>query len=503
MTRLIIFNITFIGLNLLFIPLMSLYGLRVCPTLNTSGFSIGCAYSSAFILTVCTVNLLLTTLQTRKSTAHTRKISGSTFFGLYIGATVIALVILELLFKINHINHLSRAPEVLVLASILLAITQFYGLSWAMRSTAVSASEFSGDKKPYYFRSLWLGHLARTTAPIIVALILLLHFLLRQSGNMNNGHIAAEVYPDKLISETGILIAFTMLWLAATFTFHFLSENDQTKRIEKHLHQLQGFDLSFRSETNLTWGLWKAIISQLNEFSKTLTERTRLLRSFSRFVTASVAETAVESEIKEAVGVGRELTVLMSDIRDFTSLSESLPPQRVVKLLNEYFSAMLDEMAKHSIAVDKFIGDGILAYVDTDSQANQDATQLASFENTQATLGALAMLHRVKQLNLSLIESDIPEIKIGIGIIRGPLIIGLIGSESKLQHTIIGDTVNRAARLEGLCKELSVQMVLSKDVWLSLPLELQNNFTAMGRQKIKGIREEVEVYGGPRTDTSA
>ncbi|MEI6713534.1 MAG: adenylate/guanylate cyclase domain-containing protein [Verrucomicrobiota bacterium] len=501
MTRLLIFNLAFIGLNLLFIPLMSLYGLRVCPTLNTSGFSIGCAYSGTFISVVCAVNLLLTTLHPKKANTRISKTNGGTFFGLYIIATLIALLTLELLFRINHISHLSRAPEVLVLASVLLAITQYYGLSWAMPAPASITQEFKSDQKQSSFRRLWLGHLARTTAPIIVSVILLLHFLLRQSDSMNHGHVAPTMSPDQLINGTGLLIGFTMIWLTVTFTFHFLSENDQTTQVERHLSRLKDLDLSFRSETNLTWGLWKAILSQLNEFSKIFGERMRLLKSFSRFVTASVAQDAAENELKQAIGVGRELTVIMSDIRDFTSISESLHPQQVVKLLNEYFSAMLDEMAQYSVNVDKFIGDGILAYVDSDSQENQESTKSAHLENMQATLAALAMLKRVKLLNLSLIKMNIPEIKIGIGIIRGPLVIGLIGSESKLQHTIIGDTVNRAARLEGLCKELSVQMVLSKEVWLSLPLDLQINFSAMGSQKIKGIREEVEVYGGPRTDT--
>lgn len=175
----------------------------------------------------------------------------------------------------------------------------------------------------------------------------------------------------------------------------------------------------------------------------------------------------------------------MSDIRDFTKLSTELPADKVVKILNGYFTVMLDEMVKYSIAVDKFIGDGILAYVD-----NERLTSKAS--NQQSVYAALGMLERLKDFNK---DSKMPEIRIGIGICRGPLIKGYIGSKEKLQHTIIGDTVNKVARLESLCKDLKVSLIITVQVWEDLDEDYRGKFQIFKNVTVKGISVEFDVYG--------
>ncbi|MGD9657006.1 MAG: adenylate/guanylate cyclase domain-containing protein [Methylocystis sp.] len=205
---------------------------------------------------------------------------------------------------------------------------------------------------------------------------------------------------------------------------------------------MRDLDFNFRSRIGEAWGFWTAIL-ELNAFSKTLGERTRLLKNFSRFLTARVAERALHQELTETTGINRELTVIMTDIRNFTGISESLSPNEVVALLNQYFSAMLDVITQFQISVDKFIGDGILAYVDCGTNGDEGA---AIIENRLGVDAAIAMIERVEQLNGKLREMNLPAIRIGVGIFRGPLVIGLIGSEAKLEHTIIGDTVNRTAR---------------------------------------------------------
>ncbi len=103
----------------------------------------------------------------------------------------------------------------------------------------------------------------------------------------------------------------------------------------------------------------------------------------------------------------------------------------------------------------------------------------------------------LETLNQKLLLKTLPEIKIGIGVYRGPLVLGLIGTETKMQHTIIGDTVNRAARLEGLCKELAVPIVISGWIWHSLDVTTQLKFRSFGKQQVKGISESMEIFGGP------
>lgn len=493
--RLLIFLIVFTAMNLVFVPLLSLYGLRVCPVLSIPGFGFGCYYAAAYIVVSNVANLsiiLLSGYGRRHLPGFFRRPGNRLwmFAGSYILATVFALVLLQIMLKINHLTTHSRAPEILTLASLLLGITQVYGLNWALADSDSDAD----TSETVSFQKRWFSHVARMMLPVAVVAAVLLHFLISQAQGFNEGKIAPLISHDELIEQTSYVISFLVIWLLLTFTFHFLSERDHVRRVQVHLDHLRDLDFKFRSGLGESWGLWAAIIDQLNAFSTILGERTRLLKTFSRFVTAGVAEKALHQELKETTGTTKELTVIMSDIRNFTGISENLTPNQVVTLLNEYFSAMLDVIAGYQISVDKFIGDGILAYVESETENTDEA---ALQENRLGVDAALAMIERVEKLNIRLKEMDLPAIKIGVGIFRGQLVIGLIGSEAKLQHTIIGDTVNRTARLESLCKELGVSVVISGRIWHSLESKAQGRFKSFGKQAMKGIAQPMEVFGGP------
>ncbi|OYZ19567.1 MAG: hypothetical protein B7Y39_11805 [Bdellovibrio sp. 28-41-41] len=493
--RLGIFLFIFILINLLFIPILSLYGLRVCPVLSIPGFGFGCYYSGIYIFIANLLNGILIFVvhsNTKKKGPMLNWIQQNTMVAYavaYFISTLVALVSLQILLNMNHLSSQSRAPEILGLASLLLGILQAYGLNWALADAAVKEE----DNPPPAFGKLWGSHVFRTMFPLIVISSVILHFLISQSISFNEGRTAPVASHDGLIEQTSYVVIFMLAWLLLTFTFHFLSEKDHVIRLQDHLDHLKKLDFKFRSNMHQAWGLWAALLHQLNLFSKILGERNQLLKSFSRFVSAGVAREALKGEIKESNGVVREITIIMSDIRNFTAMAEKLSPQQVVVLLNEYFTAMLDVMTGYQISVDKFIGDGILAYVEPYSE---DSTNVNS-ENRLAVEASLEMLRRLRQLNNKLKKMVLPEIKIGIGVYRGSVVIGLIGSETKLQHTIIGDTVNRSARLEGLCKDLGVAIAISGSVWNSLDKETQSLFGSHGLQTVKGIAEAIEVYGGP------
>jgi class 3 adenylate cyclase len=494
--RLAVFLVIFASMNLAFVPLLSLYGLRVCPVLSIPGFGFGCYYSAAFISITTLANFLFIFLVSSTNRfglpnfLFRRQNRIWIYAGAYFLGTAVALVLLQFMLKMNHLTTHSRGPEILTLASLLLGITQVYGLNWALAKT-------DSDEEanlPLGLQRHWISHVARMMFPVTIVAAVLLHFLISQAEGFNEGRTAPLASHDDLIAQTSYVISFLAAWLALTFLFHFLSERDHVGRIQKHLDHLRDLDFKFRSNLGEAWGLWAAIIGQLNAFSKILGERTRLLKTFSRFVTAGVAEKALHQELKETTGMTRELTVIMTDIRNFTGISETLSPTQVVTLLNEYFSAMLDVIAHYQISVDKFIGDGILAYVESELE---DGVDLAEAENRLGVDAALAMIEQVEKLNVKLKVMNLPEIKIGVGIFRGPVIIGLIGSEAKLQHTIIGDTVNRTARLEGLCKELGVSIVVSGRIWHSLDDGARARFKSFGKRAVKGIAEAMEVFGGP------
>lgn len=490
--RIWIFLVIFSILNLCFIPLLSLYGLRVCPVLSIPGFGFGCYYSSAFVIIVNIFNILMVSALKKEEPAPHPKLKWLTERPLlaaslaYVFSTTVALIVLHALLNMNHLTTSSRAPQILALASLLLGLLQGYGLNWANKaktSLKIASSEKS-------FTSLWKEHVLRTMLPLAVVAAVLLHFLISQSVQFNEGATAPLVSNDDLIQQTSYLIFFLLAWLCLVFSFHFLSEKDHAQSVQTQIERLKNLDFSLQPPGISTWGLWTALSQQLNAFAKALAERTRLIKSFSRFVTAGVAEQALHLELKQGKGITKELTVIMTDIRNFTSISEKLSPDQVVLLLNEYFTTMLDVISSFNVTVDKFIGDGMLAYVDLESSKG-DSTA----ENRSAVEAAIAMIEKLKILNPRLLGLNLPAIQIGVGIYRGPLVIGLIGSDSKLQHTIIGDAVNRTARLEGLCKELGVSIVISKNIWLTLDGSIQNRFRAFGNQSMKGISESIEIFG--------
>lgn len=495
--KLVVFLLVFTAMNMAFVPLLSLYGLRVCPVLSLPelGFGFGCYYTAAFILFSNLINLSFIFLTLKKSKPllpdffYRKKNRTWIYVGAYIVATVLSIGILQYMLKLNHLSTESRAPEILALASLLLGITQVYGLNWALEDSVKDE-----QVQTVSIRKRWLQHMVRTMLPIAVVVVILLHFLISQAEGFNEGKIAPIAPHDMFIEQISFLIIFLLGWLLITFIFHFLSEKAHVGRVQTYLDHLRNLDFGFQSSSNTAWGLWAAIIDQLNELGKILGERTRLLKSFSRFVTADVAEKALQQELKETTGTTRELTVIMSDIRNFTGISENLSPNEVVTLLNEYFGAMLDVMTKNRVNVDKFIGDGILAYVDSETEGSESGDIV---QNRLGVEAALAMIEGLEKLNIKLKEMNLPEVRIGIGIFRGPLVVGLIGTEAKLQHTIVGDTVNRTARLESLCKELGVSIVISGLVWHSLEEKVQQKFKSFGKQTVKGIAVPMEVFGGP------
>ncbi len=482
MKKLLTFLAVFSVLNLAFIPLMALYGLSVCPVLKTPGFFFGCAYAGTYVATVLISNLTIIYFgpisRRNRLPAYFHDRIYLTYILAYVFSSAVGLLVLEWLFTLNHLTGGSRAPEILALTSLLLGITQAYGLDWAMEDRS------SERRQKTDFNKSWRRHTLRTMAPIACLVLVLAHFLVVQIFLLKRADIGV-VSAEAILDQVNTIISFLVVWLTITYFFHFLSERDAALVVNVHLKKLEDGEYDHRSSEARPWGLWLALVQSLNDFSKAFGERTKLLNSFSRFVTGEVAQHALKEEITTVSGKQEELTVIMSDIRDFTKLSSEFPADEVVNLLNDYFTAMLDEMVKHSIAIDKFIGDGILAYVD-------DAKLSPKESNEKAVIAAIEMLKRVKSFNET---SNRPELRIGIGISRGPLIKGYIGSREKLQHTIIGDTVNKVARLEALCKDCNVPLVVSDHVWSDLDEKLKSSFTIFRGVRVKGITDAFDVFG--------
>jgi class 3 adenylate cyclase len=188
---------------------------------------------------------------------------------------------------------------------------------------------------------------------------------------------------------------------------------------------------------------------------KQLEEKTR--RIFEMYVPPEVIKNFLGSGDEALLsGEKRKVAILFSDIRSFTSLSEKMPPEKVVSMLNSYFSRMVAGITASRGTIDKFIGDAILAIFGAPKQTPNNSYY--------AVLAALEMHTRLAELNHDNERIGIPELHIGIGIHFGDAIVGNIGSAEKMDYTVIGDSVNLASRLEGLTKYYGVGIIVSEDV---------------------------------------
>ena len=197
--------------------------------------------------------------------------------------------------------------------------------------------------------------------------------------------------------------------------------------------------------------LLSAVAAQTAVAVETIKAHKRLAReevaraNYSRFMPEYVVKELLERpDSFKLGGVNQTITVLFADIRGFTAFSEEQNPERVVGLLNSYFSAMTEIIFEHRGTLDKYIGDGLMALFGAPSASKKDP------DNAVKT--AIAMQKRVKTLNKELKAEGYPEISIGIGLHTGVATVGYIGSEQRSEYTAIGDTVNLGSRLESNAK---------------------------------------------------
>lgn len=229
-------------------------------------------------------------------------------------------------------------------------------------------------------------------------------------------------------------------------------------------------------------------------------DKRRVRRVLAQYVSPAVLAEVVdkyENYLSAEVGLRTNISVLFSDIRNFTRLSESLAPETVVEMLNVFFSAMTDVLFAHHATIDKFIGDAIMAFWGAPVRDEQHALR--------AVRAALGMLQALVDVNTRLAERGIAPIAIGIGINTGDAVLGNIGSEKKLAYTAIGDNVNLAARLEGLTKTYGCALLITENtrdqVVAEFPCRLVDSVRVMG--KTHAIRVYAPLAVSNTQETSA
>lgn len=204
---------------------------------------------------------------------------------------------------------------------------------------------------------------------------------------------------------------------------------------------------------------------------------------FERFLPRQVIDEILRSPEKVKLGGERQpVTALFADVRGFTTLSESSSPEMIVGLLNRYFTIVSEIIFRNSGTLDKYIGDGLMALF--------GAPYISALDTVNAVRAAIEMQRAMVGFNKQLAADSLPPISIGIGINAGQAIVGYIGSETRLDYTAIGDTINTAARLESKAKP--GQIVISENA--AQILDESFRIELIGTQSLKGKLQSIRLY---------
>ncbi|MEG5174552.1 AAA family ATPase [Microcoleus sp. B3-D7] len=244
----------------------------------------------------------------------------------------------------------------------------------------------------------------------------------------------------------------------------------------------------YDNQSNIAYGL--AAFQDITERKKAERERIRFTdklfqinKAYERFVPNQFLHFLEKSSIIEVeLGdqVQLEMSVLFSDIRDFTTLSETMTPEDNFKFINSYLSRMEPVINENKGFIDKYIGDAIMA--------------LFSGEADNAVKAGIAMLHCLVEYNQNRANCGYPRIQIGIGINTGTLMLGTVGGPNRMDGTVISDAVNLASRVESLTKNYGVSILITQETYSRLENPSQYAIRTLDTVKVKGKSEAVTVY---------
>lgn len=217
-----------------------------------------------------------------------------------------------------------------------------------------------------------------------------------------------------------------------------------------------------------------------------LAERERLKDAFGRFTNKEIAEKAMRNELSLG-GENKNVTVFFSDIRSFTAMSEKLTPEQVVEFLNEYMTRMVKCVDATGGVVDKFIGDAIMAVWGAPVSAGSPKEDALN-----GIKASLLMRKELYELNKERVAKGLIPVHIGCGLNSGDVIAGQIGSEKRMEYTVIGDTVNTASRTEALNKPFHTDVLITENTWQLVKDELL--VEEMPGVKVKGKTDKLRMF---------
>jgi adenylate cyclase len=292
------------------------------------------------------------------------------------------------------------------------------------------------------------------------------YFLITEKKEIFYQEVNGITNQSLIILGGSLLAAFLLLWFFASYLTRPLIKVVATmKDIIKYNDLSERVVVEYKDETGELAHTFNIMVGELEKaynliksyaFQAVVAQKTekRIRNIFQRYVPSDVIDQVFTHPEEMLVGENRILSVLFSDIRNFTSISEGMNPDKLVEALNKYFEIMVNIIMERKGIIDKYIGDAIMAFFGAPVKHDDDALQ--------SVLSALDMLDASYKFNKEQQKLGIPEFRIGIGINYGNVIVGNIGCEKKMDYTVIGDMVNLASRLEGQTKEYHQELVISE-----------------------------------------
>ncbi len=329
----------------------------------------------------------------------------------------------------------------------------------------------------------------------ILPFLLLIYLFIQEHISLSNTLILCAA-----LVLFSILIGFTLLRQSAD-QLKTLAEMTAVEPSQKTIEPVQ---FQIDAELDNIAANFNAVVNQLNQARHDIQEQSiqllkyaedlaksyeklkqeeQLRTHLSRYIGNDLVEQIMNSNSEVLIKNQRKsLTVMFADIRSFTAISEQMAPEDVVTMLNEYFSIMVEIIFSHGGMLDKFVGDQLMAvfgHMTTEKQGARDGV-----------LAALKMQQAVKKLMRRRRKNNLPTFRIGIGINTGSTIIGSVGSENRMDYTVIGDTVNAAARLEEQAGP--GEIVIGERTYIHMPKRLRvKNPRAL---QVKNRRKPVVCY---------
>lgn len=291
--------------------------------------------------------------------------------------------------------------------------------------------------------------------------------------------LKVDSYSDLIIALELLILGFILtLILSGFFSKPLKKLTDSANRIAKG-----DYDCTTQICTNDEMGL---LGDSFNAMAKSLKEKEFMHDTFGKIVTPQVRDYL----LKGHVALGGEtlpVTVMFCDIRGFTTLSESMEAEKVVSLLNQYFTGLEKCITAHNGVINKYIGDAVMALFGAPVKLPNHAEE--------AFNAALDMRKALLKINEDFEKQGLPSINFGIGIHSGKVLAGNIGAASRMEYTVIGDTVNTASRLEGLCKTYKTDLLISQSTAEALKNpDLAQKLIFVDDALVRGKSETVKVY---------